>query len=275
MDEVAGTQKLYLFMKYEFLYNMIANDEVKVILPSECNDPLEFVPYGGIQPMQNELHGMICFSLDCKNSAMWGHYADKHKGVCVEFEFPKTRNIVIPNFNGDGTSHVAYGIQLNVHLTKCCIYWYDGAIPTPNTPVNGEYQFEALLLPVRYTTKRALPSPTDYLPISDPQTAKQLGVVIAPHSYTKSEDWAYEKECRFFVRIVPDTIFHNGCYFVTSLTKYITRVIIGAKCDMPIPDILRTIENANTRRSVPLTSLPLLAKASFNPQDSSYNMTIN
>lgn len=275
MWEKNKKMKVYLFMRYEYLYNMIANDEVKVILPSECNDPLEFVPYGSEHALQNELHGMICFSQDCNNSAMWGHYADKHKGICVEFEFPKTRALEISNFDGKGTNYVAYGILLNAHLTKCSIYWFGSAIPTAATPVNGEYQFEALLLPVRYTTKRATPSPTDYLPIYNPKTLEHLGVAIAPHSYTKSEDWAYEKECRFFVRRVRDTIFHDGCYFVSSLTKYITRVILGAKCDKTSSDVLTLMHEANTHRHIPLTCLPALAKASYDPKDNNYNMTIN
>jgi len=31
---------------------------------------------------------IACFSLDQKNTLMWSHYADKHKGICIGFQFP-------------------------------------------------------------------------------------------------------------------------------------------------------------------------------------------
>jgi len=31
---------------------------------------------------------ITCFSLDKKNTLMWSHYADKHKGICIGFQFP-------------------------------------------------------------------------------------------------------------------------------------------------------------------------------------------
>lgn len=32
-------------------------------------------------------HGITCFSKTYKNALMWSHYADKHKGVCIGFDF--------------------------------------------------------------------------------------------------------------------------------------------------------------------------------------------
>ena len=34
-------------------------------------------------------YGVCCFSETNVSMLMWSHYADNHKGVCIEFEFPK------------------------------------------------------------------------------------------------------------------------------------------------------------------------------------------
>lgn len=31
---------------------------------------------------------MLCFSTSMTSASMWGHYADRHKGVCLIFDFP-------------------------------------------------------------------------------------------------------------------------------------------------------------------------------------------
>lgn len=85
--------RLYLFMRAEYLSSVFANDALKVVLPEECNDPMEFTAVQSETPQEkiSEPIGMLCFSADYKNSAMWGHYADSHKGVCLEFEFRATK----------------------------------------------------------------------------------------------------------------------------------------------------------------------------------------
>lgn len=35
--------------------------------------------------------GILCFSRDWHNPVMWGHYADRHRGLCLGFELDDTR----------------------------------------------------------------------------------------------------------------------------------------------------------------------------------------
>ncbi len=35
-------------------------------------------------------HGVCSFTTATKNSVLWSHYADQHKGVCLKYSFPKT-----------------------------------------------------------------------------------------------------------------------------------------------------------------------------------------
>lgn len=81
-------EKLYLFMKAEHLLSCLENDEIKVALPKDCNDPFELIPRGQqTQPDNTDGIGFICLSEECTSSTMWAHYADKHRGVCLEFDF--------------------------------------------------------------------------------------------------------------------------------------------------------------------------------------------
>lgn len=82
--------RLYHFMPAKYLYDMLAKDEVKIAIPEECNDPLEFMPAGDASEgdYSRPPGAFVSFSTKCSSSLMWAHYADAHKGVCLEFTFP-------------------------------------------------------------------------------------------------------------------------------------------------------------------------------------------
>lgn len=44
------------------------------------------LPYYTIQKL-NDLASMTCFSENKDNTLMWSHYADSHKGICIEYDF--------------------------------------------------------------------------------------------------------------------------------------------------------------------------------------------
>jgi len=67
----------------------------------ELNDPFEFL---GVDLSDREFRkalkktkadisktkGILCFSKTWRNPVLWGHYADKHKGICLGFEVPRS-----------------------------------------------------------------------------------------------------------------------------------------------------------------------------------------
>jgi hypothetical protein len=72
---------------------------VKVSRFSELNDPFELMAVNliddderrAIQGFHDQIDatkGVICFSSKCDNPVLWGHYADKHRGVALRFEVP-------------------------------------------------------------------------------------------------------------------------------------------------------------------------------------------
>ena len=84
-------------MPYEAFEKTIEDWSLKLTIPYETNDPFEFMPRcqnlnniinKQILTAKNNPPGMLCFSTSMTSASMWGHYADRHKGVCLIFDFP-------------------------------------------------------------------------------------------------------------------------------------------------------------------------------------------
>ena len=65
----------------------------------ELNDPFEFLGADlsdrnfrkgmrQVKAILSETKGLICFSKGFDNPVLWGHYADKHRGICLGFDIP-------------------------------------------------------------------------------------------------------------------------------------------------------------------------------------------
>jgi Protein of unknown function (DUF2971) len=94
---------LYHYMRPEFVLDTILNDLIKISTMESVNDPNEMIPAfidqnGWKAPnclvredMQKKIlmnTGMMCLSATVSSPGMWTHYADKHKGVAFQFDFP-------------------------------------------------------------------------------------------------------------------------------------------------------------------------------------------
>lgn len=87
---------------YHFLSsrNAIHDLERKMIRVShldDLNDPFELSPYlrfsseerkrfNDVRKAISKKHGLLCFSESWSEPLLWGHYADKHKGITLGFE---------------------------------------------------------------------------------------------------------------------------------------------------------------------------------------------
>lgn len=91
--------RVYHFLPAEWALADIALRRLKVARLHELNDPFEFyaLNVGGrkafrtaLAETKNELaetKGLICFSKDWRNPVMWSHYAGRHHGICLGFDF--------------------------------------------------------------------------------------------------------------------------------------------------------------------------------------------
>jgi len=69
------------------------------------NDLFELQPYlrldkekrkqlGKIRTKVADIYGMVCFSTDWQEPIMWGHYADRNKGIVLGFELVSDRFVI-------------------------------------------------------------------------------------------------------------------------------------------------------------------------------------
>jgi len=81
--------------------NDLALRRLKVARLAELNDPFEFMwvmwrhldlrdTVQAWKSLYDGLVGFLCFSSDWTNPVLWSHYGDKHRGVCLGFDVPRS-----------------------------------------------------------------------------------------------------------------------------------------------------------------------------------------
>jgi hypothetical protein len=89
--------RVYYYTAQKYALLNIKNEHIKISLLDDLNDPFEFL---GVDLTDKEFRksfqagrdeaakscGIISFSKDWHNPLMWGHYGDKHKGICLGFD---------------------------------------------------------------------------------------------------------------------------------------------------------------------------------------------
>ncbi|MEI7911195.1 MAG: DUF2971 domain-containing protein [Verrucomicrobiota bacterium] len=94
--------RLYRFLDEFGGLQTIESGKLKVSRLADLNDPFEwwlgidgivqegkaFAEYqsGKFVEGRNEHHGLLCFSGTAKESVLWSHYADRHRGMVLEIE---------------------------------------------------------------------------------------------------------------------------------------------------------------------------------------------
>lgn len=77
----------------------IALQRIKIARFDDLNDPFELLAGElsdrdfrlAARSWKKEFHGtrgIVCFSRRWHNPVLWGHYADKHRGICLGFDIP-------------------------------------------------------------------------------------------------------------------------------------------------------------------------------------------
>ncbi len=118
---------VYRFLNHEYGLMAIKDQELRISRIMDLNDPFEFLSAELVDPVKrtglrnfkknfSEDYGLICFSENWSNPLLWGHYADKHKGVCLGFEIPPDHlnkiNYVNERFTFSLENHLKNGEEL-------------------------------------------------------------------------------------------------------------------------------------------------------------------
>ena len=89
--------RLFRFMSKEHGLDVIRDQRLKVSQLHDLNDPFELTAvdlsdrefrkkYTMFKPEMSEKYGILCFSRTWKSPLLWSHYANRHKGVALEFK---------------------------------------------------------------------------------------------------------------------------------------------------------------------------------------------
>ena len=92
---------VYHFLNAHYGLDDLRNRRLKIARIMELNDPFEFLGVDlsdrqfrrALRETKAELSttkGILCFSKTWTNPVLWGHYADKHRGICLGFEVPSS-----------------------------------------------------------------------------------------------------------------------------------------------------------------------------------------
>jgi Ca2+-binding EF-hand superfamily protein len=93
--------RVYHFVSAKHGLSNLENMRLKISIIMELNDPFEFLGADlsdrdfrkAIKETKKELSktkGILCFSKNWSNPVQWSHYADRHRGICLGFDFPES-----------------------------------------------------------------------------------------------------------------------------------------------------------------------------------------
>lgn len=91
--------RVYHFINAKYGLEDIRRQKIKISRLHDLNDPFELYALElsdsrlrqAFSQVKDELHknrGILCFSDRWSSPVMWSHYAEKHRGLCLEFEIP-------------------------------------------------------------------------------------------------------------------------------------------------------------------------------------------
>lgn len=98
--------RLYKFLEQKWALEDIRTHRIRISEIHDLNDPFELVPFDlsdpefrrGVLTYRDEMNkrGLLCFSRNWSSPLLWAHYADKHKGICLGFDWTGTTETLAP-----------------------------------------------------------------------------------------------------------------------------------------------------------------------------------
>lgn len=196
------TIKLYKYMPWEIAEKVLTNWELKLTLPHQANDPFEWMPAKGVEyPWSDQSEklcdrGFLCFSKNLESAALWGHYADSHRGVCLEF--------TVPVRHPEQNSMPIFPLSSFLSLQKV------------------KYS------PNRFNKKCEAQSSDD--PDGDEWNNDTQFDMFNELVTTKDKSWEFEQEYRIIHHIHRATRVQDGMIFTNILMGYLSGIYLGLRC---------------------------------------------
>lgn len=123
------------FLNAEYGLEDIRKRQLKISRLDDLNDPFEFlgadlsdkvnrIALHNTKTELSKTRGLLCFSRNWRTPALWGHYADKHKGLCLGFKMPKNppKQVAYVNSRPSWPSEIDEQFVQNLLFTKF-VHW--------------------------------------------------------------------------------------------------------------------------------------------------------
>lgn len=233
---------LYKYLTPIALTGLLKNGDLKITFPQDANDPLELLPKGENPQSKRQRKetqmdlGFLSLTKDYNCPPMWGNYADKYKGACIQFEFryffcnpnkAKLSNFV-ERFAYDGVIIKEWG--LNTYYLQ-----YREKHNCKVVKTKGD-----ILLKCVYQDERSSKEP----PAVMQEDKRKIMLAKFTRNWliiaTKHKSWEYEQEYRLPVIRNESTRSDYqipSMYFTNCLTRYITKIILGPNCALSVDDV--------------------------------------
>lgn len=169
--------KIYRYRRLSVnTYHELIHGEIWYSKYTELNDPFEGLYIdksnkGSFDFLVNELR-VCCFSKSNESLLMWAHYADSHKGICLEYEvdeydyksmfFDVNYNQTLPTFEkirtyppghpSEGALHISINNEGRIFNTKSTDWAYEKEVRTLKFSKNSNSKGEWHKPPIKLTS---------------------------------------------------------------------------------------------------------------------------
>lgn len=245
---------LYKYISLKGLFGFLYHGDLKITTKDDANDPFEFMPSGvDHNDIKVSTKGFISLSKESDNASMWGNYADKFRGACIEFNVP----YFINDETLSTTHRVNYIAEFSKQLSKDDRDIKITAIRTNKETRQGQVILMGdgdFLYNCLYKEKRYNKTQTYSPPPSIPEEYKPIyGEILSIHDAiaTKSMDWKHEKEYRFIIskRHATRTEYSDSLmYFSNRITPYASKIILGPLCPHTRKEIRLIYDEAHKKK---------------------------
>lgn len=244
-DYCHKTIRLYKFVSPIGLTSFLQHGDLKISFRNDANDPYEVLPQGEMPgtSSKNILHGFISLSSKYNLPSMWGNYASKYSGACIEFELPyfifsAAQEHCVPNAMSKLTD--ALTKEVGWMKTMRC----KGEDECNKNGVSLSFSHSDFIFRCNYVkkyradTSNNFPIPPYFLSI------KELYVDFVKkyrELSTKHESWQIEDEYRICVtkqNASRAAVYGESIMFFSDvITRYAKRIILGPKSPYSAYDI--------------------------------------
>ncbi|MEG0588146.1 MAG: DUF2971 domain-containing protein [Akkermansia sp.] len=219
---------LYKYVSWEALEKIIENGDLKISTMREVNDPFESLPADLDRvPEFFDGFGFISLTKTPHNAAMWGHYADSHKGVCLQFSFSVTD--IKAQYKNHKTAFVGFSQK-------------------------GAERLEGNMVKINYSRERFKGYALDFI---NKMKGDLLGITTAVMT-RKDTSWQFENEYRIIVHLPTATRTTDEMHFTNYISNNLESVILGVRCEHSVEEATSLMQSWNSVKK------PNIIQASIN-----------